>query len=925
MRSNVHLPRVITREKIKKIFSIIIIGLLCFSMFAVFTQIVGAQTGELIGYWNLDEGSGNIAHDSSGNENDGVVTGAQWVDGISSSALRFTDRNTYVTFPFPSALSGNTEFTVSMWVHIEAWPTAQYAYIILFGDYEAGRAFHVLLDNDGSIAPRGTVRANFWDPPTPHVYTKNTFNTGVWYNWVFVYDKTKIRMYQNGTFLENMELDSPASVNLDASGTMTLSSPSGQAYNGVIDEVKIFDYARSEEQILVDYNIFSDSSSTQGDLVGYWNFDESSGTIATDSSGNGNTGSVSGAQRVDGINGNALRFDGVNDYVYVPHSSSLDLGGYQMTVEFWMKLGLDWHSDINHENLCVYDKGDAYTSSLIADSGALRYNLAYVPVRQTPETNKNTWAKDEWYFIAEVYDDENIKIYVNGVLDHSEPVTGPIPHSGFNLAIGAHSLRIAQVWFNGVIDEFSIYDYARSEEQILFDYNIHTGKPNINELFVSASIIEPLIIGETGTVELTFTNTGSQIIPTADYSVVLTFWDNYDEGRIDSLWLTFKKNEIGLSTYQLGPKEGFAFSVSIPQIDPNSNYRENLVFTVPKLFVPSLVCVDQIQLKIQGSNGFNTDGVINDVYVNVGYDSVSEAFETVIIKVIETKLPHIGIFTALSETIVEQGDSYTSKLFDACGEGKMGDVGANAAKLACVLTKFDPDMFFEEKVEFIVAFVENLVEGPISLWDSYLVWLAYKQNVLLDGFNPMTLSFIKIVDITIGFSIFTDPVNILVTDPLGRQSGFYPNTRMIVDDIPEAFFYEVDGNVEAIFIPDLLEGNYSVSLSAISQENYEIRIEAVDDSIELLDKTFSGPIKEGQILSFETVVKETGTGLQVEATLPVLVEPVEEPLPLDWTIILAIVGVISVVSVIVISLIIKRKRNKKLVDWYYEKYPKETN
>jgi hypothetical protein len=205
--------------------------------------------------------------------------------------------------------------------------------------------------------------------------------------------------------------------------------------------------------------------------VAYYNFDEGQGGTANDASGWGNTGTVYGAQWVEGVKGGALRFDGLDDYVYVPHSSSLDLDDYDMTVEFWMKLGLDWFPDINHENMCIYDKGDAYTSSLIAESGALRYNLAYVPVHETPETVKNNWATNTWFFIAEVYDGVSINIYVNGELDHSEPVSGPIPQSGFNLCIGAHSLRIAQIWFNGVIDDFKIFGYAREAEAIRNAYN----------------------------------------------------------------------------------------------------------------------------------------------------------------------------------------------------------------------------------------------------------------------------------------------------------------------------------------------------------------------------------------------------------------------------------------------------------------------
>ena len=54
-------------------------------------------------------------------------------------------------------------------------------------------------------------------------------------------------------------------------------------------------------------------------LVGGWGFDEASGPAATDASGRGNTGTISGATRTTaGKFGSALTFDGVNDLVTVP-------------------------------------------------------------------------------------------------------------------------------------------------------------------------------------------------------------------------------------------------------------------------------------------------------------------------------------------------------------------------------------------------------------------------------------------------------------------------------------------------------------------------------------------------------------------------------------------------------------------------------
>lgn len=55
----------------------------------------------------------------------------------------------------------------------------------------------------------------------------------------------------------------------------------------------------------------SENVQAQGssDLVASWHFNESSGTIVTDSSGNGNNGTIYGATWAEGISGTALEFD----------------------------------------------------------------------------------------------------------------------------------------------------------------------------------------------------------------------------------------------------------------------------------------------------------------------------------------------------------------------------------------------------------------------------------------------------------------------------------------------------------------------------------------------------------------------------------------------------------------------------------------
>jgi len=70
------------------------------------------------------------------------------------------------------------------------------------------------------------------------------------------------------------------------------------------------------------------------DLVGWWRFDEGTGTIAEDSSGYGNHGTVHDATWVNGLYGKALNFDGIDDYVAV---SCDDLSSKDFTITLWVK------------------------------------------------------------------------------------------------------------------------------------------------------------------------------------------------------------------------------------------------------------------------------------------------------------------------------------------------------------------------------------------------------------------------------------------------------------------------------------------------------------------------------------------------------------------------------------------------------------
>ncbi len=71
-------------------------------------------------------------------------------------------------------------------------------------------------------------------------------------------------------------------------------------------------------------------------LVGYWAFDEASGSVATDSSGSGNNGNIINATRVPGESGNGLNFDGTSAYVDIANSPSVNFAG-ALTMAAWIQ------------------------------------------------------------------------------------------------------------------------------------------------------------------------------------------------------------------------------------------------------------------------------------------------------------------------------------------------------------------------------------------------------------------------------------------------------------------------------------------------------------------------------------------------------------------------------------------------------------
>jgi hypothetical protein len=183
-------------------------------------------------------------------------------------------------------------------------------------------------------------------------------------------------------------------------------------FKGMIDEVRVYNRALSIDEI-------ADPPKTG--LVAYWPFDRGEGTLAADASGEGNDGKIHGAEWTEGKVGNALQFDGTDDWVAIPPAESLRFGD-AVTVCAWV------YPTPPHQRgyggLINNIAGHANSRLLIMNNGS---PLAQVSVAgKSQNANGPTVPANAWSQVVYVYDGANEYWVVNGVKGRTFPKTGAI-------------------------------------------------------------------------------------------------------------------------------------------------------------------------------------------------------------------------------------------------------------------------------------------------------------------------------------------------------------------------------------------------------------------------------------------------------------------------------------------------------------------
>ncbi|HBB36473.1 MAG: hypothetical protein A2374_01820 [Candidatus Moranbacteria bacterium RIFOXYB1_FULL_44_23] len=401
--------------------------------------------------WSLDEKTGQYAYDRNGGNNNvtlGSGSGADDYDPVwqgssqckTGSCLRFDGSNDYSSFS-TTGMSVSAG-TVSLWVNYSRESGWQQFFC---HRYSESRIY---------VGVRGTTNLLWTRLGTSADEFSVELTENVWHQVFLTWNGGSFATYLDGTQVDSGSYSGLAFLgscaglgdyNIDCASFNTLD----QNLNGNLDNVKVYNYARTPAQIAWDYN--------RGKPVGHWKLDEGEGDKAYDSSGNGNIGTLTTMDPpndwVDGKFGKALDFDGESDYVILSDPTGLT---DKVTVSAWIKMGV---ADPGASHAVSYHPGFYISGNDTTD------NMRFC-INQTNCANFDSFSSlgtGSWHHYVGVYDGSQVRTYLDGQYKNFVNTSGNIDTTG--------DFRFGKYWngsyyWTGQIDDVRVYNYALTAEQI---------------------------------------------------------------------------------------------------------------------------------------------------------------------------------------------------------------------------------------------------------------------------------------------------------------------------------------------------------------------------------------------------------------------------------------------------------------------------
>lgn len=386
-------------------------------------------------------------------------------------AVSFDGTDDYISIPSTIFSSAVTNFTIECWIKPNSG-SFNNAYHGIIGFQQGSSATSDR--NPGMWVNNGMLHYDMYQPTTNTRYTGNSAAVIVqdkWNHVAMVKSGTSLFIYING----KLEVSTTVSSTVKVIGNYNIGYIDNN-FAGLIDEVRFWSVARSQQQIVS--TLFESPAYNATGLVAYYKLNSTSGTTATNSctntssiNGTLNNGPTWNAASSLSFSANSMNLGASTDYLQADITSA---GSNKMTIEGWVK----FNSLTNQQNFFGMYQSLGATSYCRAipfknSSNYLDFYLANTAGTASFVTTSYTVSANTWYHLAFVYDNQKAYVYVNGVLQASNTSTVAFSMDGADVFVIGNDRSNNNVGFNSdvAVDEVRVWTTARTASEILEYYD----------------------------------------------------------------------------------------------------------------------------------------------------------------------------------------------------------------------------------------------------------------------------------------------------------------------------------------------------------------------------------------------------------------------------------------------------------------------
>jgi len=214
-----------------------------------------------------------------------------------NNALYFDGANNRIGITDAPSLNPSSALTLEAWINAEEWANDIWAgSIISKEDGSPDEGYSLRCGANGRVGFNMSIDGTWNECNSPEILGLNT-----WYHIAGVYDGSTMKLYLNGGLISTTNVSGSHSVSdglLNIGENPTWNS---RYFTGIMDEFRIWEVARTEQEIL-DFMAVELVGDEAG-LAAYYNFNEGTGNMVADLTGNGNDGTLLNMEESDWVNG----------------------------------------------------------------------------------------------------------------------------------------------------------------------------------------------------------------------------------------------------------------------------------------------------------------------------------------------------------------------------------------------------------------------------------------------------------------------------------------------------------------------------------------------------------------------------------------------------------------------------------------------